>query len=61
VVPNADTISGLKYQSRRFVGDCVRAENVKGLSFPARLGMQLSLTNKTAKAISQIRKTKQLA
>jgi hypothetical protein len=61
VVPNADTISGLKYQGRRFVGDCVRAENIKGRSFASRLGMQLSLTNKTAKAISQIRKTKQLA
>jgi hypothetical protein len=61
VVPNADTISGLKYQGRRFVGDCVRAENIKGRSFPSRLGMQLSLTNKAAKAISQIRKTKQLA
>jgi hypothetical protein len=61
VVPNADTISGLKYQARRFVGDCVRAEGVKGLGFGKRLRLQLSLTNKTAKAISQIRKTKQLA
>src|SRR4051812_23962172 len=61
VVPNADTISGLKYQGRRFVGDCVRAENIKGRSFGSRLKMQLSLTNKAAKAISQIRKTKQLA
>jgi hypothetical protein len=61
VVPNADTISGLKYQGRRFVGDCVRAEGIKGHSFAWRLKTQLSLTNKTAKAISQIRKTKQLA
>ena len=28
VVPNGDTIAGLKYISRRFVGDCVRAENL---------------------------------
>jgi hypothetical protein len=61
VVPNADTITGLKYEGRRFVGDCVRAENIKGRSFGKRLGMQLSITNKTAKAIGQIRKTKQLA
>jgi len=61
VVPNADTISGLKYQARRFAGDCVRAENIKGRSFGSRLGMQLRITNKTAKAISKIRKTKQLA
>ena len=61
VVPNADTIAGLKYEARRFVGDCARAENLKYRSFPSRLSMQLTITNKTAKAIKQIRKTKQLA
>ena len=36
------------------MGDCVRAEGIKGRSFPSRLGMQLSLTNKAAKAISPL-------
>ena len=61
VVPNADTIAGLKYQARRFVGDCQRAEGLRGRRFPSRLALQLSLANKSAKAIRQIRKTEQLA
>jgi hypothetical protein len=61
VVPNADTIAGLKYEARRFVGDCARAENLKYRSFPSRLSMQMSLAGKASKAIRQIRKTKQLA
>jgi hypothetical protein len=61
VVPNADTIAGLKYEARRFVGDCARAENLKYRSFPSRLSLQLSLAGKASKAIRQIRKTKQLA
>jgi hypothetical protein len=61
VVPNADTIAGLKYEARRFVADCARAENIKYRGFASRLGMQLSLASKSSKAIRQIRKTKQLA
>lgn len=61
VVPNGDTIAGLKYIARRFVGDCVRAEAVRSPSFPSRLGMQFGLARETAKAIRQIRKTEQLA
>jgi hypothetical protein len=61
VVPNADTIAGLKYEARRFVGDCARAENLNYRSFPSKLKMQLGLARKSAKAIGQIRKTKQLA
>jgi hypothetical protein len=61
VVPNADTIAGLKYEARRFVGDCARAEHLKLRPFPSRLSLQLSLARQSAKAIRQIRKTKQLA
>jgi hypothetical protein len=61
VVPNADTIAGLKYEARRFVADCARAENLKYRSFPSKLGLQLSLAGKASKAIGQIRKTRQLA
>ena len=41
VVPNADTIAGLKYEARRFVADCARAEDLKYRSFPRSSGMQL--------------------
>jgi len=61
VVPNADTIAGLKYQARRFVGDCARAENLRPRPFQSRLGLQVSLAHQSAKAIRQIRKTPQLA
>jgi hypothetical protein len=61
VVPNGDTIAGLKYIARRFVGDCARAENLNYRPFPARLSMQLRLARKTSKALRQVRKTEQLA
>jgi hypothetical protein len=61
VVPNADTIAGLKYQARRFVGDCHRAENVKTRSFPSRFSLQMRLARQSVKSIRQIRKTAQLA
>ncbi len=61
VVPNGDTIAGLKYIARRFVGDCVRAENIRRRSFPSRLAMQAGLARKTAKEMRGIRKTEQLA
>jgi hypothetical protein len=61
VVPNGDTIAGLKYIARRFVGDVARAENLNVRSFPARLSLQLRLARKTVGAIRQLEKTKQLA
>jgi hypothetical protein len=61
VVPNADTIAGLKYQARRFVGDCQRAEGIRTRSFPSRFSLQLKLARQTVKAVRQIRKTEQLA
>jgi hypothetical protein len=61
VVPNGDTIAGLKYIARRFVGDVVVAENPKARSFPSRLRMQLGLARATAQALRHIRTTEQIA
>jgi hypothetical protein len=61
VVPNADTIAGLKYQARRFVGDCQRAERIRTRSFPSRLSLQVKLARSTVKAVRHIRRTEQLA
>lgn len=61
IVPNADTITGLKYQARRFSGDCFRAERIKARSFPQRVNMQMSIARDVAKAIKRLDKTEQLA
>jgi hypothetical protein len=61
VIPNGDTIAGLKYIGRRFVADCARAESLRKRPFPARLGMQISLARQTAAALRQVRRTEQLA
>lgn len=61
VVPNGDTIAGLKYIARRFVGDVARAENLRYRPFPSRLTMQLGLARTTVKALRRFRKTEQLA
>ena len=61
VVPNGDTIAGLKYIARRFVGDCARAENLKVRCFPWRLAMQIRLRATSIRGIRQVRKTEQLA
>jgi len=61
VVPNADTIHGLKYEARRIVGDVFRAEQIKQRPFPSRFALQMKLARQTAKSIRQIRKTRQLA
>jgi hypothetical protein len=61
VVPNGDTIAGLKYISRRFAGDCARAEGIKPRPFPSRLAMQVRLSRQTIHAIRRVRRTKQLA
>jgi hypothetical protein len=61
VIPHGDTIAGLKYIGRRFVGDCARAEGVRPRNFFSRFGMQVSLGSESAKAIRQVRHVKQLA
>src|SRR5215208_3612492 len=61
IVPNADTIAGLKYQARRFAGDCFRAEGIKSRSFASRWSMQTSLARDVVKGIKQLEKTEQLA
>ena len=61
VIPHGDTIAGLKYIGRRFVGDVYDADPPKKRPFPSRLGMQLSLARETASAIRTVRRTEQLA
>ena len=61
IVPNADTISGLKYQARRFAADCFRAEGIKSRPFGSRVRMQMSLSRDVAKGIKTLEKTEQLA
>ena len=61
VVPNGDTIAGLKYIARRFVGDAARAEGLRHRGFGSRLRMQLSLAGKTVHELRRVRKTQQLA
>ena len=61
VIPHGDTIAGLKYIGRRFVADVARAEKLHKRSFFGRIGMQISMANKTADAIRTVRRTEQLA
>ena len=61
VIPHGDTIAGLKYIGRRFVADCVLAENIRRRRFFSRFGTQLSLASASAKAIRRARKVPQLA
>jgi hypothetical protein len=61
VIPHGDTIAGLKYIGRRFVADCARAENIKYRPFFGRMGMQVRLGRRTAKAMRTVRRTEQLA
>ena len=61
VIPHGDTIAGLKYIGRRFVGDFYGADPPKKRPFPSRLGMQLSLARETAQAIRTVRRVDQLA
>ena len=61
VIPHGDTIAGLKYIGRRFVGDVYEASPPKKRPFPSRLGMQISLARDTAKAIRTVRRVEQLA
>ncbi len=61
VVPNGDTIAGLKYIARRFVGDAARAEGLRSRRFPSRVAMQLRLARMTVRELRRVRKTEQLA
>jgi len=60
VIPHGDTIAGLKYIGRRFVGDCALAEGVSR-PFTSRVGVQLHLASRAAKAIRAARREKQVA
>jgi hypothetical protein len=61
VVPNGDTIAGLKYIARRFVGDVARAERLRLRSIPSRLAFQLRLGQATVRALRQVHKSEQIA
>jgi hypothetical protein len=61
VVPNGDTIAGLKYIARRFVGDVARAERLHLRSIPSRLAFQLRLSRATVRALRQVHKSEQIA
>ncbi len=61
VVPNGDTIAGLKYIARRFVGEVARHEGLSYRGFASRLSMQLGLARHTVKALRTVRKSEQVA
>jgi hypothetical protein len=61
VVPNGDTIAGLKYVARRFVADCARAERIRYRPFASRMRLQLHLAGGSARAMRQVRHAEQLA
>jgi hypothetical protein len=54
VIPNGDTIAGLKYIARRFVADCVRQERPPPRPLRSRVRMQLGLARKTAQELRQL-------
>lgn len=60
VIPHGDTIAGLKYIGRRFVGDCALAEGVSR-PFTSRVRVQLHLASRAAKAIRAVRREQQVA
>jgi hypothetical protein len=61
IIPNGDTIAGLKYIARRFAGDCVRAEQIRVRPVSSRLAMQLALSRQTVAALRRVRRTEQIA
>jgi hypothetical protein len=61
VVPNGDTIAGLKYIARRFVADVARAEGLRERPVAGRIGMQVGLARRAIAAIRHIDPTAQLA
>ena len=60
VVPNGDTISGLKYMARRFVGDSARAERIRYRLPPSRIALQMRLARRCAKELRKVYKTRQI-
>ena len=53
VVPNGDTIAGLKYIARRYVGDCYEAEQLSASGRSRRAsGCRSQLARKTAKELA---------
>jgi hypothetical protein len=54
VIPNGDTIAGLKYVSRRFVADCVRAEGLRVRPVAGRLRVQFGLAAATVRALRDL-------
>ncbi len=61
VIPHGDTIAGLKYIGRRFVGDCRRAERLRRRHFFGRLALQVRLGRAVAREVRRVRATEQLA
>jgi hypothetical protein len=61
VVPNGDTIAGLKYIARRFVADVCSAEGIRHRSFPSRLALQMSLARAAAAELRGVHATEQFA
>ena len=47
VIPNGDTIAGLKYIARRFVADCARQERLRPRRLRSQVRLQLALARKT--------------
>lgn len=59
VIPNGDTIAGLKYVGRRFVADCARAEGLRVRRLTGRVRMQLALAAETARALRDLQPAQQ--
>ena len=58
VVPNGDTIAGLKYIARRFVGDVARAEGLRYRSLPVAAGDAAPARPATVNELRRVRKTR---
>jgi hypothetical protein len=61
VIPHGDTIAGLKYIARRFVADCVEAENLRQRPLFSRVRLQMSLARSASRAMAGLPRTEQLA
>jgi hypothetical protein len=59
VIPNGDTIAGLKYIARRFVADCGRQEGLRPRRLPSRVRMQLALAGKTSHELRRLESVEQ--
>ena len=61
VIPHGDTIAGLKYIGRRFVADCVEAEQLEARAVPVAPADAAALATRPRSAIRRVRETEQLA